>query len=60
MIVRMSVRALAALAVVLLVNLSAQAQPAPSRLDEIVKRGSLRVVSMEDGSFKKIYAAWFD
>ena len=40
----MTVRFLSALAVALLVNLSAHAQqPAPSRLDEIVKRGTLRV-----------------
>jgi cyclohexadienyl dehydratase len=40
----MTVRILAALAVMLLANLSAQAQqPAPSRLDEIIKRGTLRV-----------------
>ena len=44
MIVRMTIRILATLAVVLLANLSAQAQQAtPSRLDEIVKRGTLRV-----------------
>ncbi|MET4328497.1 cyclohexadienyl dehydratase [Bradyrhizobium sp. i1.15.2] len=44
MIVRMTSRILATLAVVLLANLSAQAQQAaPSRLDEIVKRGTLRV-----------------
>jgi len=44
MIVRMSVRVLAALAVMLLANLSAYAQqPVPSRLDEIIKRGTLRV-----------------
>lgn len=40
----MIVRIVAALAVVLLANLSAHAQQAaPSRLDEIVKRGTLRV-----------------
>ena len=43
MIVRISVRIVTALAVALLANLSAQAQQAPSRLDEIVKRGTLRV-----------------
>ena len=44
MIVRMTIRILAALAVVLLANLSAHAQQAaPSRLDEIIKRGTLRV-----------------
>lgn len=39
----MLVRILAAFAVVVLANFSAQAQQAPSRLDEIVKRGTLRV-----------------
>lgn len=39
----MIVRIWAALAVALLVNVSAHAQQAPSRLDEIVKRGTLRV-----------------
>ena len=39
----MFVRIVAALAVTLLATLSAQAQQAPSRLDEIVKRGALRV-----------------
>ena len=40
----MIVRIVAALAVALLANFSAHAQqPAPSRLDEIVKRGTLRV-----------------
>jgi cyclohexadienyl dehydratase len=40
----MTVRILAALAVALLMNLSAHAQQAvPSRLDEIIKRGTLRV-----------------
>lgn len=40
----MIVRILAGLAAILLVTFSAQAQqPAPSRLDEIVKRGTLRV-----------------
>ena len=44
MIVRMTSRILATLAVVLLASLSAHAQQAaPSRLDEIVKRGTLRV-----------------
>lgn len=44
MIVRITVRMLAALTVMLLANLSAHAQqPAPSRLDEIIKRGTLRV-----------------
>lgn len=43
MIVRRHVRILAALAVALLANLSAHAQQAPSRLDEIVRRGILRV-----------------
>src|SRR6266567_2867202 len=39
----MIVRIVAALAVILLANLSAHAQQAPSRLDEIIKRGTLRV-----------------
>ena len=39
----MTVRILAALAVTLLMNFSAQAQQTTSRLDEIIKRGSLRV-----------------
>src|ERR1700750_1917950 len=44
MTVRITVRILTALAVMLLANLSAHAQqPAPSRLDEIIKRGTLRV-----------------
>lgn len=44
MTVRMFVRILAALAVTLLADFSAYAQqPAPSRLDEIIKRGTLRV-----------------
>ena len=44
MIARMPVRIVTALAVMLLANLSAHAQQAsPSRLDEIMKRGTLRV-----------------
>ena len=39
----MIVRIVAALAVVLLATLSAHAQQTPSRLDEIIKRGTLRV-----------------